>query len=155
LPCRRRRADRTPASARPRQRKPRVQKDNDASSTAAARDVASESREEDVAGESREEHGNGAAAGTDGAAFWAAAWGARTQWGNWSWPWAHGSGARQRRRRALPPRRCRPTPLSQAVVAAATKADGHARAVCGDHQASWSMGASTELSPELELLVRW
>jgi hypothetical protein len=27
--------------------------------------------------------------------------------------------------------------------------------VCGDHQASWSMGASIELSPELELLVRW
>jgi hypothetical protein len=25
--------------------------------------------------------------------------------------------------------------------------------VCGDHQASWSMGASPELSPELELLV--
>jgi hypothetical protein len=27
--------------------------------------------------------------------------------------------------------------------------------VCGDHQVSWSMGAPPELSPELELLVRW
>jgi hypothetical protein len=43
LPCRRRRAGRAPAPARPRQRKPRVQKDDDASSTAAARDAAGES----------------------------------------------------------------------------------------------------------------
>jgi hypothetical protein len=46
-------------------------------------------------------------------------------------------------------------PLSQAIVAAATKTSGHAWAVCGDHQASWSMGAPPELSPELELLVWW